>query len=313
MYKKNKISVFVPAFNEENFITKTLNTIPAYVDLIVVVNDNSKDKTKEKIIACAKKDKRIVLIDQKINGGIGNSAMLAHAYSALKKCDILALMAGDNQMDPRYLSMLLNEIIVNNYDYAKGNRFFHQKDLKSMPKMRNIGNIFVTFITKFSTGYWSISDPLNGYTALRVEAFTKLNPEDIASRFDFEVSMLLELSLLNARVKDVFIPAQYGNEESDINYIIDSWRVLRTLIKGYIKRIIYKYTLFNFYPISLFYLSGYFLILIGLLFGGYVTFFSLILKHVATPATVMLSVVPFTLGFQLILQAIVLDIQNEPK
>lgn len=236
MYKKNKIAISVPAYNEEKFIGKTLETIPPYVDLIVVVDDKSKDKTVEEVKKFQRKDKRIHLIVSKQNLGLGDTVIKAHTYASSKGIDIVVVMAGDNQMDPDYLPLLLDAIIENKFDYTKGNRFFHRQDLKKMPFFRIIGNIFLTLVSKFCTGYWSISDPINGYTALRVETFKKIDVTQIGSRYGFEPSMLIELAIINAKIKDVFIPARYAEEISKVNLLIDPLKVLQTFMKGYFRR-----------------------------------------------------------------------------
>lgn len=313
MYKKHKISVSVPAYNEEILIGKTLETIPSFIDLIVVVDDKSKDKTLEEILKYKKKDKRIHFIASTENQGLGHTVIKAHTYAAKKGVDIVVVMAGDNQMDPAYLPLLLDTVIKEHTDYAKGNRFFHRQDLKKMPFFRIAGNIFLTFMAKFCTGYWSISDPINGYTALRVEAFKKIDISQIGSRYGFEPSLIIELALVDAKIKDVFIPARYGEERSKVNLLVDPLKVMKVFIKGFFRRMFYKYTIYNFHPIALFFGSGFLLIFVGLLFGIYIALNSFILHRIATPATVMLFVVPFLLGMQLVLQAIALDIQNEPK
>jgi len=321
MYKHKRISVSVPAFNEDRLIIKTIKSIPKFVDFIVVVNDGSTDKTSKKVNDYANKDKRIYLLDLKKNIGVGGSIIKAHIKSIELGSDILVVMAGDDQMDPKYLPLLLNEIIENNVDYAKGNRFFHQKDLRSMPLFRIIGNVLITFLTKICTGYWSISDPLNGYTALESSKFREINTENLEKRYDFEISILRELYMTNAKIKDVFIPARYGKEKSTIkglsfknpnSYFQTVLRTNRTLFKGFLKRILVKYILFSFHPIALFLISGSILFFFGLCYGIYIAIYS-IGPQSATTATVMLSVIPFISGFQLILQSIALDIQNEPK
>lgn len=236
MYKNKKIAVSIPAYNEEKLIGKTLETIPSYIDLMVVVDDKSKDKTVEQVLKYKKKDKRIHLIASKNNEGLGNTVIKAHTYASEKGVDIVVVMAGDNQMDPDYLPLLLDAIIEDKFDYAKGNRFFHHRDLKKMPAFRIIGNIFLTLLAKFCTGYWSISDPINGYTALRVETFKKIDVSQIGSRFGFEPSLLIELAIMKAKVKDVFIPARYGDEKSKVNLLIDPLRVLKALLKGFVRR-----------------------------------------------------------------------------
>ncbi len=313
MYKEHKIAVSIPAYNEGKLISKTLETIPSFVDNIVVVDDKSIDDTAKEILKCGNRDGRIHPVFFKKNLGVSGAIIEAHSRALDKGADIIVVMAGDNQMDPVYLPLLLDAVIEGKADYAKGNRFFHRQDLKKMPVMRIIGNIFLTFVSKFCTGYWSISDPLNGYTAMRAETFKKIDVSRIAPRYSLEVSLLIELALIDAKIRDIFIPARYGDEKSKVRIFRDSVKITMVFLKGFARRIFLKYTLYNFHPISLFYALGFILSLVGVFFGFFVLFNSFVLHRIATPATVMLFVVPFLLGVQLILQSISLDIQNEPK
>jgi hypothetical protein len=215
-------------------------------------------------------------------------------------------------MDCSYLPLLLDKLIDEDYDYAKGNRFFHIKDLRKMPKVRLIGNVFVSFLTKFSTGYWSISDPLNGYTAIKVATWNNLDIEKVAKKYDFEVSMFNVLAMVDAKIADVFIPAIYGDEVSKVKFFRDTYRVSKCLFLGFLRRMFIKKLLFNMSLVPIYYLSGLILTLWGIIFGIYIIL-STDAPNIATTGTIMISVIPFILGIQILLQAISLDIQSEPK
>lgn len=313
MYKKKTIGISIPAYNEEKHIEKTINGVPDYIDYIVVTNDASKDKTAECVRRVMATQRRVQLIDLEQNiGGPGGPILHAHNQNIQNGADILVVINGDNQMDLNYLPNLLDAVIDENYDYAKGNRFFHIDELKKMPKLRLIGNILVSFLTKFSTGYWSIADPLNGYTAIKVDVFKKLDQKAIGKVYDFEVSLMGELAMEKASIKDVFIPAIYADEQSKVKFFRDTFRELKTLSKSFLKRIFVMYFLFNFHPIALFYLFGAISTIWGVFFGILVTIISWGSRS-TTSATVMVSVVPFILGIQFLLQAIVLDVRSEPQ
>jgi ABC-type multidrug transport system permease subunit len=125
---------------------------------------------------------------------------------------------------------------------------------------------------------------------------------------------MFHLYLAGARIKDVPVPARYDGETSTISLRSYVPRTTKTLIKSLFKRIYYKYFLFSLHPVALFLVSGTIFFGFGLIYGGVIFFHSLQPGHTpATTATVMLSVVPFIVGFQLLLYALVLDIQNEPR
>jgi nucleoside-diphosphate-sugar epimerase len=234
-----KIGISVPAYNEEKLITGTLNGIPSWVDFITVVNDCSTDNTS--LIARAVKDIRVAVIDCEKNQGVGGAVIIAHKENIRRGADVLVVMAADGQMDPKYLTGLLDPIFFESYDYTKGNRFEHPEELKTMPKSRLIGNIIISILARITSGYRHIFDPLNGYTAITREMFSRLNLRHLSPRHDFELSLLIELNINRARVKDVSIPALYGEEKSKIVLRQMIPLTLFNLSKNFIRRVLKKW------------------------------------------------------------------------
>ena len=118
--------------------------------------------------------------------------------------------------------------------------------------------------------------------------------------------------LVNGKVKEIAVPAKYENERSSIKLLNYIFRTTKALIKIFFKRIYYKYFLFSLHPIIIFVGVGSILFIFGIIWGFLIINESA-QGRVSTTATVMLSVLPLILGFQLLLQSIVMDIQNEPK
>src|SRR5205814_5879934 len=98
----------------------------------------------------------------------------------------------------------------------KGNRLFNIEDLRSMPVCRVFGNAGLSFMTKLSSGYWTVFDPTNGYTAIHRSALELLPLDKIDKRFFFESDMLFRLYVAGAVVVDVPMPARYGDEQSQL-------------------------------------------------------------------------------------------------
>ena len=311
MYKGHCIAVVIPAHNEEAFIRAVIETIPPFVDHIIVVDDCSGDKTAEVVQSCV--DRRVELHRTPQNQGVGAATILGYRTALERGSQVIVKMDADGQMSPEYLPALLDAIVESDYDYAKGNRFLHPKSLPNMPKVRLLGNIALTFMTKLASGYWQLFDPQNGFTAINAETVRRLNLDAVHERFFFENDMLVQLSLCDARVKDVPIPATYGDEVSSLNplRIILSFPLL--LFHRFWRRIWHNYVVRDFSPVALFLILGLPLLAWGTAFGLYTWIRSAITDEFASTGTVMLSVLPFVLGFQLLLQAIVLDIQNSPK
>jgi len=312
MYRSQKIAIIIPCLNEENFIQDTLKGIPTFADKIYVINDGSTDATQKIITSYRKKDKRIILIGNSINMGNGYSVTKGYKQAIQDNMDIACIVAGDNQCRIEYLENLIEKVVLHECDYAKANRFYHAKELNSMPHFRKFGNVAMSLVSKFASGYYSITDPLNSYSALSASTLKRMELDSISHRYDFENSLLFHLYMVGAKIKDVPVPARYDGEISDIKLKTYLPTVTKTIIKTYIKRVYYKYILFTFHPIAIFLIAGFILLLFGIGYGLKIMFEGS-RGFISTPATVMLSVVPFITGFQLILNAIVLDIQNEPK
>ncbi len=125
--------------------------------------------------------------------------------------------------------------------------------------------------------------------------------------------MLVNLNIFRYRVKDVPIPTIYGEEESGIKISSIMLTFPWLLLKRFLYRVYQKYVLRDFSPIALFLFLGFVLLAWGFFFGIYHWIKSVRTGIPASTGTVMLSVLPLILGFQLVLEALVLDIQESPR
>lgn len=311
MYKQRRIAVVVPAFNEADHVASVLRSIPDYVDHIIAVDDCSEDGTRAAIDQCD--DERISALATTSNEGVGGATMVGYRKALELNCDAVVKVDGDGQMATEHLHLLLDALVEQGYDYAKGNRFMAGASVSGMPRHRLFGNIILTFINKLASGYWHIFDPQNGYTAISGKALRRLDFKLIHRRYFFENDMLIALNFHNARVRDVPIPARYADERSHLNPLKIGVTFPLLFIPRFWRRIYHKYVLHDFSPIALFLFLGLILFAWGVVFGAYHWVLSIKTGHAAPTGTIMLSVLPLILGFQLILQAIVLDIQETPK
>ena len=312
-FNNYKIAVIIPAFRAAAHIEQVLSKIPDFVSTIVVIDDCSPDNTAVITQELACLDPRIKIIAHPVNKGVGGAVLSGYEAAYKLGADIIVKMDSDDQMDPAYIETLIAPITTNKADYVKGNRFLQERALKRMPAMRRIGNLGLSFLTKLASGYWNIFDPTNGYTALRASVVPLINPERIDQRYFFESSMLIELGLLRAVVKDVSIPARYGNEESSLSEWKSMLEFPPKLFKGLMRRFVYLYFIRDFTSVSVFFLAGMIFTLFGLIWGIWHWIVSLQTGIVASTGTVMLAALPLIVGVQLLLQSIVLDIQNTPS
>jgi hypothetical protein len=226
--------------------------------------------------------------------------------------EIMLKIDGDGQMDPALIKYFIQPIVLGLADYTKGNRFFNLEHILRMPKIRLLGNSVLSFMAKFSTGYWTIFDPTNGYTAIHHKALSYLPFNKISQRYFFETDMLFRLNTIGAVVMDVPMNAHYGDEQSNLK-IRKIWiEFFYKHTRNFLKRIFYNYYLRNMSIASLELPAGLLLIIFGLLFGIKQWIHSIQTEIGSTAGTVMLSALPIILGLQLILSFLSFDISSNP-
>ena len=304
------IAVVIPAFRAEASIASVIAGVPAFVRHVVVVNDASPDRTSDAVRAI--RDPRVVLVEHKQNEGVGGAVLTGYRRACELGAEIIAKMDADGQMDPDYLLQLITPIVIGEADYAKGNRFLHERELRAMPGRRRFGNAGLSFLTKLASGYWGIFDPTNGYTAIHASLVPLLGGVPIAKRFFFESSMLLNLSLLRAVVRDVYIPARYTGVRSHLSESRAALQFPLGLLRGFVRRVRLQYFVRDFTPVSLYLVFGILLTAFGAIWGAWHWAISIQTGIAATTGTVMIAVLPIIVGVQLLLQAITLDIQSAP-
>ncbi len=282
MYRDKTIAVVVPAYNEEKLIGKTLQWIPAFVDHIVVVDDACRDQTGDVVRSHQKGDPRIVYLCHERNEGVGGAIATGYKWAREKNVDITAVMAGDAQMDPADLPRLIDPVVEGTADCSKGNRLFTGKAWRVIPKTRYFGNALLSFLTKIASGYWHVADSQSGYTAVNLEVLKTIDLDTIYKRYGMPNDFLVRLNVYQFRVKDVPVNPVYGiGERSGIKIYRIVFTLSLLLVKLFLWRLKEKYVIRDFHPLVLFYLLGFVLTPIGVLFGLYLLAFRIFVGPVA--------------------------------
>ena len=309
--KAPKIGVVIPCFRETNHILDVIKGIGKEVSVIFVIDDCCPDKTGEFVIENCK-DKRVHVTICEQNSGVGGATVTGYQKALEAGIDIVVKMDGDGQMDANLIRVLIKPVLDGEADYAKGNRFYDLNGLKQMPTTRIIGNLGLSFMTKFSSGYWNVFDPTNGFTAIHAEALRRLPLDKIAKTYFFESDMLFHLNTIRATVADVPMAARYGSEQSSMSISKILLEFPPKHYKNACLRIFYSYFLRDFSIASVELVLGKLMLLFGFVFGGYHWHRSLSDGIPATAGTVILAALPILIGVQLLLAFLNYDIKNVP-
>lgn len=258
-------------------------------------------------------DPRVRVLRHEANQGVGGATLTGFKAALADGADVVVKIDGDGQMDPALLPRLVAPILEGRADYAKGNRFISPETVRSMPAVRLFGNAMLSFITKFSTGYWNIFDPTNGFVALHARVLGELPLEKIHRRFFFESDLLFRLGTVGAVVEDVPMTAHYGDEESNLRVSRVLWPFLVCHLRNTAKRLVYAHYLRHFSAASVELVAGAAALAFGAGFGAWQWLGSILSGVPVTAGTVMLAALPIILGTQFLLSFLNYDARSVPS
>jgi glycosyltransferase involved in cell wall biosynthesis len=236
MYRGLTTAVVIPAFNEELAIAAAMRDVPRFVDHVIVVDDASRDRTLGR--AVAQRCHRTEIIRHAANRGVGAAIVSGYRRALALGVDAAAVMAGDGQMDPADLPALLDPIADRRADYVKGNRFAHPDVWRAMPRARIAGNLALSFITRFTSGYRALTDSQCGYTAIARGALARLDLDRVFPRYGYPNDLLARLHAVGARVQDVPVRPVYGPRwKSGIRIHTVVYPIAFVLVRSWLERV----------------------------------------------------------------------------
>jgi glycosyltransferase involved in cell wall biosynthesis len=313
MYKDHTVAVVVPAYNEELLIGRVIETMPVFVDAMIIVDDCSSDRTNEIIRKYQEADPRVQLLTHETNRGLGQTLIDGYHAAYAAGYEIIAVMAGDAQMSPDDLPAIVDPIATGHAHYTKGNRLLRDEVIDRMPRYRFLGNSLLTLLTKFATGYWHIIDPQCGYTAISRAALGRIPIDEMTKGYGYNADILNMLNLQNMPVADVEVEPIYGEEQSKIKlgrYTVNTSLLLLRLFR---KRLWRKYLVRQFHPLVFFYLF----FLVSSLFLALplsVRFFVFFLREGVVPATTLILLTfTSTMAFFSLFFAMWLDMEDNRR
>jgi glycosyltransferase involved in cell wall biosynthesis len=308
MLEGKTVAVVIPAYNEEKLIAATIAGIPAFVDRIIVVDDQSRDGTIGAVETI--EDPRVELIRHERNEGVGAAIVTGYERARDERLDVTAVMAADNQMDPDDLEALAGPVARGEVDYAKTNRLFTGQAWQLIPRYRYLGNAVLSLLTKIASGYWHVADSQSGYTAVSLPYLDLLDLDRIYKRYGFPNDMLVHLNVWNARVRDYPSRPIYGvGERSGIRLRNVVPRISWLLVKGFFWRMLQKYVIRDFHPLVFFYMLGFLMTTLGFLLGLVELVLRVRGNEITTPTIVLVALLLIS-GSQFVLFAMWFDMES---
>jgi glycosyltransferase involved in cell wall biosynthesis len=257
---------------------------------------------------------KIVLIDMQANGGVGAAIALGYKWAKDHNIDCTAVMAGDGQMDPAELEGICMPVIKEKVDYVKGDRLSHPSANLLIPKVRFLGNSILTILTKVASGYWHVTDTQTGYTAISLNALKKIRIYNIYKRYGMPNDMLVKLNIAKCTLKEIEIKPVYNvGEKSKMKVFKVMPKISWLLLRLFFRRIWVKYFLKGFHPLFILYNLGFLLLTASIPYIIKIIRIILDKDEVANPVTALALAFFLITGFQSILFAMWMDIQDNER
>jgi glycosyltransferase involved in cell wall biosynthesis len=301
-----RIAAVIPAYRASRTIDRVVGRALDVADVVIVVDDACPDRS----ATFVRRDERVHVIVHEQNRGVGGATKTGIAEALRLGAEYVVKIDSDDQMDTSYVPFMIE--ILDRFpeiELVKGNRFSDPATLRTMPALRLIGNAGLTLLVKFSSGYWTLVDPTNGYFAVRAETFADAGPESLADRYFFEIDLLCAFGLRRRTIAELEMPAIYAGESSSLSIP----RVLATfplrLLNRFLRRLVVQYLVVELNVGSLCALIGFPLLLFGVVFGAHEWSLSAASGIPRPTGTIILSLLVFMIGFQLALQALLFDVQ----
>ena len=216
MYKDKKVVVVMPAYNAADTLRRTYDEVMAQenVDLIVLVDDNSRDKT----VAIARELTGVLVHVHEKNMGYGANQKTCYRLELEQGADVVIMVHPDYQYTPQLIPAMASLIGNGLYHCVLGSRILGGYALKGgMPVWKYISNRFLTLVENILIQA-KLSEYHTGYRAFSRELLEKLPLEQDSDDFVFDNQMLAQIVWAGYLIAEVSCPTKYFSEASSINF-----------------------------------------------------------------------------------------------
>ena len=215
MLNGQKIVVVMPAYNAEKTLRRTYEEVMAQgiVDLVIVVDDASRDKT----VAIARTLPRVQVEVHPENRGYGGNQKTCYHLALAAGADIVVMIHPDYQYAPSLLPAMASLVASGLYPCVLGSRILGGGALQGgMPVWKYVANRFLTLVENLLLGA-KLSEYHTGYRAFARELLERLPLEKNSDDFVFDNQILAQVLWLGCPIGEVTCPARYLPEASSIN------------------------------------------------------------------------------------------------
>ena len=224
------------AYEAVNTLDKVIDGIPKdvmkFVDEIYILDDASNDNTYYAAVGykTLKKINKLKVYKNEKNLGLGGNQKKAYSYAIKNGFDILALLHGDNQYDPRCLPYLLKPLIDDKADFVFGSRMVGHPLKGGMPLYKFLGNKFLTSVENLMLGM-NLSEYHSGYRLFNCHALKKVPFNRLSNDFHFDTELIIQFKKAGIRFAELPIPTFYGDEISHVKVIKYGFNVIKAVIE----------------------------------------------------------------------------------
>ena len=220
---KNKLLIFIISYKAKHRVRNVYNKIPfkklkKFKISVLFSDDASNDSTRDYIKNIKKKNIFKNYNDK--NLGYGGNIKKCLKFAKKNKFDYAIMLHGDGQYNPKYLPIMLNELLDEKVSAVSGSRMMVKKNALrgKMPFYKFIGNITLTFLTNIFTSK-NFTDCHSGFWAYNMNIFKKIDLKKITEGFNFDQQLRLQCVKHNLKINEIPIQTYYGTERSSVHLV----------------------------------------------------------------------------------------------
>ena len=213
MLNGKRIAVVMPAYNAEKTLPATVQELPDIVDIRILVDDNSADRTVE-----VARELGLVHFVHDRNYGYGRNQQTCYREALAEGADVIIMVHPDYQYTPHLVTAMASMVAYGIYDVVLGSRIIGGQALRgSMPLYKYVFNRFLTAIENLFLGI-KVSEYHTGYRAFSRQVLIKLPLLENSDDFVFDNQMLAQCAYFGFKIGEVSCPTKYFPEASSINF-----------------------------------------------------------------------------------------------